>query len=76
MTDRKTLVLGYAWGWFMIDVAASMPLDLFVWAANGTTARNFTRLLKLIHIFRLYRALHVLAQRVKVRIDSVLCLCF
>lgn len=44
-----------------------MPLDLFVWAANGTQARDFTRLLKLIHIFRLYRALHTLAQRVKER---------
>lgn len=67
VTDRKTLVLSYAWGWFMVDVAASVPLDLFVWAANGTTARNFTRLLKLIHIFRLYRALHQLAARVKER---------
>ena len=67
VTDRTTLVLGYAWGWFMVDAVACMPLDLFVWAANGTTARDFTRLLKLIHIFRLYRALHLLAMRVKER---------
>jgi len=67
VTDRTSLVLGYAWGWFIVDAVASMPLDLFVWAANGTTARNFTRLLKLIHIFRLFRALHQLAMRVKER---------
>lgn len=67
VTDRTTITLRYAWGWFPVDVVASMPLDLFVWAANGYQARNFTRLLKLLHIFRLYRALHALASRVKER---------
>ncbi len=78
------LTLVAAWGWFMVDLAASLPLDLFIWAANGTqgshaapmqspfcsplsTARDFTRLLKLLHLFRLYRALHQLSSRAKER---------
>lgn len=69
-TDRQHIVLNYAWGWFIVDFTASVPIDLFIWAANGTQARNFTRLLKLVHIFRLYRALHLLAQRVKERWNS------
>lgn len=69
-TDRRRIVLSYAWGWFMVDLIASLPLDLFVWAANGTQARDFTRLLKVLHIFRLFRAWHQLAKRVKERWNS------
>ena len=69
-TDRRRLVLSYAWGWFMVDLVASLPLDLFIWAANGTQARDFTRLLKLLHVFRLFRAWHQLSSRVKERSTS------
>ena len=62
ISDRCTLTTNYLQGWFMIDVVAIIPFDLFV-SSNGEAANliryarigRITKMLKLMKLMRLMK---------------------
>jgi len=54
--DTKSIVIHYLKGWFFVDFASTVPIDLLVQVATGGNNQN-VRVLKMIRILRLARLL-------------------
>jgi len=55
ITDQKAIAVNYVKSWFVIDVASTIPIDLFVTLILGSGASTGLKTLKLLRLARLLK---------------------
>lgn len=78
VTDRKVIAIGYLRGWFLVDLLAIFPTDVFIQGGkdiNDSSAKDWNefarvtrlgRLYKLVKLTRLFRILKIIKQRSRI----------
>ena len=72
ISNHMDIACNYLKGWFLFDLAASVPLDVILWlvsggslsASQGASASRSTKLIRVIKIFRIFRILRLLRLKV------------
>lgn len=59
-TAHLAIIIKYLRSWFVVDLVATVPLDLIFWLANDAGSGGFSRSAKLLRVAKIFRTLRIL----------------